>query len=398
MNQIRRSKKKTKKVAKTNSAKTPEQKLQQALEKLQRFNTKNQKLETDLLALKDRVAPIIQSAEEECIRANLDLAIKLASYFDKKTLAEYYREELFGWILQIREDILLNPYNSIANFQALDKAMEEAISTLHQHQDDKLEKKLRKQGCSDEEIQEVFNQKEEQDPTEEEIKQFFEDILSESLDDESEEENVIHDDLFGCEDEIPHDYDDDFFNFEDEIAKQFREEALAEKQIENLINGKAIKTLFRRIAKALHPDLAQNPEEKLERHHKMADLLKARDEKDLAAIFKHYTETVGEIPANIFGDNIHLTTKTIERQIDDLRDTYFILERDNPELLFFYDMFYAQTPSQERKKIESYRQNINEKTTSLIGLKKEIRNLNVLKQCLDERYRLHQLHEHEYWE
>lgn len=374
MNQIRRSKKKTKKVAKTNSAKTPEQKLQQALEKLQRFNTKNQKLETDLLALKDRVAPIIQSAEEECIRANLDLAIKLASYFDKKTLAEYYREELFGWILQIREDILLNPYNSIANFQALDKAMEEAISTLHQHQDDKLEKKLRKQGCSDEEIQEVFNQKEEQDPTEEEIKQFFEDILSESLDDESEEENVIHDDLFGCEDEIPHDYDDDFFNFEDEIAKQFREEALAEKQIENLINGKAIKTLFRRIAKALHPDLAQNPEEKLERHHKMADLLKARDEKDLAAIFKHYTETVGEIPANIFGDNIHLTTKTIERQIDDLRDTYFILERDNPELLF-YDMFYAQTPSQERKKIESYRQNINEKTTSLIGLKKKFGTL-----------------------
>ena len=54
--------------------------------------------------------------------------------------------------------------------------------------------------------------------------------------------------------------------------------------------------LFRRLARALHPDREQDEARKRDKHRLMSDCLRARDERDIDTLLSLYVEHVGELP------------------------------------------------------------------------------------------------------
>lgn len=164
-------------------------------------------------------------------------------------------------------------------------------------------------------------------------------------------------------------------------------------ELEKLLKSTSINKLFRRLAKALHPDLIQDETKKSERHHLMIELINARKNKDIVKIIVMYTEHVGEAPQDIFDGNYEQMTQLLKNQAEQLKQDKFNIIEENPRHAVIYNRFFDPSETKVKNKLQNHRKvlknNIRDikfvaaKLTSLKNLKPLLQDLNEQSMLMD---------------
>ena len=389
--QLRTRKNKQKKI-------TPQSRFNDALVKYQRIQKQNERFRDDLDTLVARVTPQIEAAENKRLQALTVLNHRLIPFMSKKTLPEYLRDELYEWIQENMEQIALNPFTQKDALDTLYEALDEHMDALQRTKSEKFLNKLRKQGHSEEELEEASRLVDAMHNSEsfEEFMASCENIFGEddnpeqetNSSDELDKQNVTED-MFGP-DESLFGNDTDFNEYiNSEYEDAFFEETEAEKrqqrQLTQLLKKSSITKLFRRIAKAIHPDLETDPALKKQKHQKMSQLIIARDEKDIALILQLYNEIIGDLPDEFSTDDYQALTKLLNHKIEELRDNKNAILAEKPQYGPYYEWFYAKNSHQEKQNISDFKAQLSRLSTNYILIASEITSIKSLRPFLEER-------------
>lgn len=122
---------------------TDAEQLNQALERMQRFEAQNASFASDFKAMFARVLPQIEPHEIKKLEAFNQLAVTLIPFFSKKTLPEYLREELHEWIQSLIYSVdIANPFADKIDTSATEALMREHLRQHTQDTDEKVLKKM----------------------------------------------------------------------------------------------------------------------------------------------------------------------------------------------------------------------------------------------------------------
>lgn len=179
-----------------------------------------------------------------------------------------------------------------------------------------------------------------------------------------------------------------FFDEEDfaEFNAQKAREAEKNKAAERLFKKTSINTMFRRIARILHPDLEMDPSKREEKHHLMSKLVKAREHQDIITLFQMHREFVSELPPAMEDDELERVTQLLQHQIHNLEcDKEKIIFQD-PQTAEVYSFFEGKTEKQIAKEIKARVQALKQSTYHSRMLVNHLRNLKKLKPLLEQRY------------
>lgn len=266
--------------------------------------------------------------------------------------------------------------------------MDETVNLFGQHIDkvkdiktEKLMNRLKKEGFANEDIQGA--------------QEFMDKLRKGELD--APEDSPFEDDFLGDFDEP---YQDDLFGDDASLFEEYDpteeaefeepgfyecEQEKREQELSRLLKATSINKLFRRIARAIHPDLVQDEQEKEQRHSQMSQLLQARDDKDITKILQMHKEVFGYQPEGIPEGDYDKLTRIINLKIQELRDKKDEAFGENPLYYHFYQAFGQKNAKQEARSIENYISSIQEEKMHYDQVRLSVRNLSDLRQFLDAR-------------
>lgn len=323
----------------------------------------NSELKTELDDLhkiyQERILPIEQLTAEPYIA----LAERLINFFSRKSLSKWQRYELGQWIFECIDHVQpLNPTKShelmtsykqvLADYLEVD--IEEIEQEMH-HQDDPLSN--------------LFDE--------------FDD-LEKAFNDTARNKNKnaeFQDDLFGFADDEAI-YEDSYETAEDFFADEFQEKT-AEK---NIFSDKWLRTIFRRTANALHPDKERNADRIKEKEELMTQLLIARDEKDVFSLLNLYMQHVDS-------DDLLVTDETMKNICQQLKEQKIQLTQERSQIFYenpmsaaLYKSIHNNNAKKRERNIELHIQRVKESTDEFSEFVTSLRNLEILKHYLRDRY------------
>lgn len=394
--QLRKQKKKRKTSA-------PASRFNDALAKYQRIQRQNARFRDELDALVERVTPQIANVEKERINATIALSYTLIPFISKKSLPEYLRDELHDWIQENIAHIAANPFATENELDEIYEHLNANMDALQRANAEKFLHKLRKQGHSEEEIEEAGKVMDAMNNAEsfEEFMAACENIFgedereatdAEEASEEPMEESFFTDDMFGFDDDL---FANDTNEYQDQDDIDDWQHATDtawdqhQRQLNQLLKKSSITKLFRRIAKAIHPDLEPDPKLKEHKHQQMSQLIIARDEKDIALILQIYKEVIGELPDEFSSTDYESLTKLLNYKIEELRDQKNAILHENPRYQAYYEWFYAKNQQQEKRNIASYKKEVELNVTNYLLLSVEITSIKTLRPFLEERRQMH---------
>ena len=227
------------------------------------------------------------------------------------------REELVEWVGEIIMRLATNPFVQYSHTDALRQLMDEQIHQLELNDSEKHRKKLLKKGFSEEEIDHMENinrqaneaiqarLKGEEAEIPEEIKDLFEEFFADF------ENDAINTPFDAVDDNTD---DDPFSAYQERFQEYVNQEDAKQKQkdseLSKLLKATPISQLFRKISRAIHPDLESDEALKQQKHEQMAKLIQAREQKDIPTILNMHLQHVGALPEGLFEGNFEKLTKS----------------------------------------------------------------------------------------
>lgn len=377
-----------KKPLKKNVPATPQSLFNEALERYQRFKNQNAKFADEIQDMMARILPQIEPCEMQLLQARYQLTEKIIPFMSKKTLPDYAREELRLWIFDNFEQLGATPFSSAIDIASLMQAYEHHTSLHIDNANEKLLKKMAKNGASEDEIDNIrsFAEKINNASTKEEHDALFEEVFGHlnTENDQNNEEDMTDDDdffesLFGddkafTEDESIDDTYNSYTNEEQELKK-----------LTKLFSQSAINKLFRRMSRALHPDLEQDPTKKEEKHHKMVALIDARDQKDIAYILQAYKEIFGQLPESFPEEDYTQLLPLIEHMIEKVKKQRQDVFDEIPFSEAAYKMFYDKIRKKENIKIKNHIKDLEGRAKKIQEETQKINNIPQLRECIAAR-------------
>ncbi|MFP9227662.1 hypothetical protein [Pectobacterium cacticida] len=370
-------KKVTNKTKKKQQPITPQEKFQHFWATIEKYQRQLVKLQRDQEALYARFQQDVLPLEHQYIQSVYDKTERLLSFADKKSLSKKQREMLFEWIEEELSRLQSYPFNSQLDMKPLaDRFISvasqytpppsnEDIAQFREALDAKFDFSS---AFSDDEISEMIRNP---------------DKLQAALEQLSQEWHSRNqqDSAFNAEED---DDDDDWQ--ESEYAETDDEESKRAASTDcNLLDTKHITLLYRRIAKALHPDREQDPAEKEKKHHLMTTLSQAKQENDIWTILTLYHQYVDASFA--FDERtIPAINTLLENRVNALKNALADQKHD-PSLpgMVWQEMGGATAKTRE-KKIAEHQQYLRESMANELAQTQSLRSLTVLKQYLAERY------------
>lgn len=379
--------KKSSKKSPSKAKKTPESLFYDALDRLKRIESQNNKVQENLTALITRVTPQIEPYELKKYHAITMLTLKLIPFLSKKTLPEYMRRVLHEWILDNMQALSYNPFHEKIDTTVIDILLQENIQKLQQNESEKFLKRLAKQGHSAEELaeaEELVNALNNSDSLDEFLKQTAKEFQDSDID-EDDMFDFDDDSLFGDEsiDNDLHDEDFDTHDYDNDWPED--NQAAQDAELAHLIKGTSINKLFRKIARAMHPDLEQDENKKREKHDQMARLLEAREQKDVAYILQLYTQIFGQLPGNFPQTDFAKLTKIINIKIEHAKQQKDDIIHSNPFHSAFHEWFSAPTKQKEALNIKDFIRESEEECYAYMELMHKITSIASLRNYLEMR-------------
>ena len=323
-------------------------KLWQEVKKKQARNEKlKQEMDALLATYTQKVMPVELEIEEPLIL----LARRLVEFASRKSLADWQRGELQDWIAETLHEI--SQYNA-AEAEAISNDYNQVIADYY-----------------DISVEELTGPPDIDDEIEATMREAFDSMT----DDEESPLDQDQDDLFGFDDE------DDLFGSEGVDPK-----ASVERK-EQPINEKWIRNLFRRTARALHPDKEQDPEQQHHKQKLMTQLLDARDQQDIMTMMMLYNEHAEEGELSLEPEEIESLCDLLRKQKDILDMDRMALINESPMHYGVHDKLYAISQKARDRKLKEHLDSVHASIKQKYKLVEYLRNLTNLKVVLEERYR-----------
>jgi hypothetical protein len=309
------------------------------------------------------------------------LAQRLIEFFTRKSLTQWQRHELSQWIIECINYIeLLNPEKS----RELTVSYQQVLANYLKIDVEDVEQQMNHGAGSLDEFFADFD-------TIEEAFQCFSDNFADNFAENPSKER-----------ENPKSgFQEELFGFSEDDPKVFRggpfEELFtpgikAEEQ--DLVNDQWLRSIFRRTANALHPDKERNEALRSEKQNLMAQLLAAREEKDVFSLLNLYMQYVE-------GSDLLITDETMGKLCAQLNKQKNQLTEEKQEILYespMYSELYKKLHSRNKKKreknIERHIRGVRESTQEMLEFVVSLRNLKILKIHLEHRYEEHFYEEH----
>lgn len=141
-----------------------------------------------------------------------------------------------------------------------------------------------------------------------------------------------------------------------------------------------IDTLFRRIAKAVHPDREQDETKKAQKHAIMSDCLNARNQGDIASLLTLYAEHVGDLPTTWSDESSGELVQALKIQLQKLENRASKLHTNDPLLQLILDRYLGYDTQDVTRRISAHESHLTEK---LQGLQQQRANLKTEDGFLD---------------
>lgn len=367
MSSLTRSKQKTKKQHRRKL--TKEEKFQRQWNKVQRLQKQNEKLKGEIAELVASVTEAVEAQEKAFTNTLYEQTLQLIKFVAKKTLPQYLREELVCWIEDNIEEIHHNPFARHLNMQVMHDTFLEALDDHLAIQKEKLQKKYA--GFDFDEGEAPWDEPEANQDDAISMEDMFEDLFAEFAADEDFDDDDLFEEFIGGFDEEGHAHEE-----------QLRKESQA---LDGLLKSSSINKLFRKVVRAIHPDLARDDAEREQKHNIMTRLTTARDNKDIVTILSMYTEYVGEPPTDLFAndlDKMILLLNYQEQQLEQQKDE--IVHAD-PWQSAIYNKFAAKNKAQFDRNVREHKQMLARQLKLQQSLNGELTSLAKLKPVLRER-------------
>lgn len=338
----------TNKAAKKRGKLSSQERFAREWKRVKSLQAQNLRLQQEVATFAANVIVKIAPAELEFAQANYQLAQKLLRFAERKSLNRWQREELLQWVQQILVGLDDQPFAAGLDVEALYLQLAEHISAL------------------------VDAQHAEQEPRDEEYERVQqEQNLAEAMD-ELLEELIEREDI----DAEAH----DAFASAEEASQQAQEQSLSQ-----LLKNSSINKMFRQIASAIHPDRENDPHRKLRRNAQMAELVRARDDKDIPAIFNLYEECVGASPFEVIGDDLEKVITLLKRQAARLRSDKEDIIYANPLHGAVYQRFYHRSQKKVDQAVDSHISRVKKEAQAHVRASRCITTLGRLKAVLEDR-------------
>ena len=358
-----------------NSASPEKSPLQKRFEKLWREvknkQRANAKLKNELAELHKTYHEIILPVEQMTEKPYTQLAQRLITFFGRKSLAQWQREELSEWIIECIEHIApLNPEKS-----------QELMTAYHQMLADFLVIDV-------EDLEEQMNHSVD---TLDELFAHFDDLrnaFQDSVETKDPPNAAFQEDLFGSVGNGEDRDTGDNPTFEDFFTNEGPLEKLRE---QNLFSDKWLRTIFRRTANALHPDKERNEARRKKKEGLMTELIITRQENDVFGLLNLYMQYVGSEDLLITHETMEKLCEQLKEQKDQLAEKKDQILYENPMTAALYEQFHNRSKKRRDKNIEHYIQRVQESTQALVEFVASLRNLTVLKRHLENRHQENRL-------
>ncbi|UZE96261.1 hypothetical protein [Alkalimarinus alittae] len=325
-------------------------KLWQEVKKKQARNEKlKQEMDALMATYTAKVMPVELGIEEPLIL----LARRLVDFASRKSLADWQRGELQDWIAETLHEV--SQYNA-AEADAISNDYNQVIADYY-----------------DISVEELTGPPEIEDDIDAAVREAFESMTTD------DETPIGQEDLFGLDD------DEDRAFFEHEAAGPKKS---ADRK-EQPINEKWIRNLFRRTARALHPDKEQDPAQRLHKQKLMTQLLDARDQQDIMTMMMLYNEHTEDGALSLESEEIENLCDLLEKQKDILDMDRVALIDESPMHYAVHDKLYAVSQKARDRKLKEHLDDVQASIKRKFKLVEYLRNLNNLKTVLEERYEDH---------
>lgn len=355
----RRKKQKSLAARQKHKAPTTKDAVNQELDRIRRLREKNARLEDDTRAFEQECVTTIREAEQEVLAAQIAQTHHLAGFLTRKTLAQWQRFELIDWIHDNLRDIASNPFHDPETVFELAKTIDQ----------------LRGLALPEEPPEDTI------DPSD-----LFGDDFDDELDDEFEQ-NDLDDEDFDSAGSHQGRHDNPGFDPNDaEDAEAEEAERRRRQSLDALLDTRSIKTLFRQLARQLHPDREPDAEKKLERDELMARAAQARDEHDLFTLLSMYQTHVGGSPFELLAEDEDTVLKILKAQSTELRQTQQDILHATPFRSFINEHFAGKTPAARKRKLAEHCKKARATADDYLATTHSIRSIPTLRPYLEQRY------------
>ncbi len=376
----------------------------------------NATFEQKLHKLVEQVAPILKNYEANSVAVMHQLIEKKIHFLGMKSLGRYNRDALSEWIedsfqviqaMQPEASDLFKSqvklYNqTLARFYDLDEQPEDHHSafSIEPDNDDDIPESLdelfeqlaqqfqAQQALDREEFLDSLNNQQQSLLDDADKIAAFDELQRQELEHEMEQMKAQFNEMKVSLDDDEFAADDDFdFNFDNEHANFSQEPPSSQKsdKLRQLLDGANISKMFRRIARALHPDREQDPEQQLIKQTLMAQAIQARDDGDIITIFDMYATYVDN--SELYFDDAQLDSinTLLKEQIKQLQHDKQKIIQATPRSYQCYEMFYAGSANKIALKVKLFEKDSKQEMADLKGLASALKNLKIMKQVIDER-------------
>lgn len=349
---------------------------------LERQEQRNRKLAVELDALVEHYQDRLRDIDRRQLDSLIRLAERLITFFTRKSLARWQREELGDWINE-----------TLQRIDRIDPAAAEPLAgdfrrALADHLD-----------MSEEEMQ---AQAEEFTETLEAVfEQMFAGSRTDGEDDEVWHTDGPQADLFEDLGFEFFDDDDDDSGFEDADDAPVNPDSAV--RTRRLMDGSWARSLFRRAAQALHPDRESDPGQRQHKQVLMQQLLAARDQADILTLLQLYAEGADSQELALAETEMHEACELMQARLEELEDAQEEIIHEHPLRSLVHEHFYSPVRKTREKRLQAWEAELHSDAQALSQLPGELRNLSILKVFLEQRQaerrysHLHDLDDPDFW-
>ena len=308
----------------------------------------------------------------------------LMSFLSRKSFTQWQKEELANWIESNLETLSTHPFGNadlandirneysdflVASAESNDKDIDLDEESLAEMRELCEEMFLGELSFSDEQLANFIR-----DP--ETFKQAFQAFLEAKHDEDDEG-------LFG-------DDSQDDYSTEEPYEEHSREEVQQQNKLKSLFNSSNLNKLYKILANRLHPDKERNEHLRAEKSELMAQLVKAKKDKDAYTIISMFHQFVPESELSLFDGNNQELSEALIKLLNEKLKT---LDQENHEQKYnssleslIWQKFSGRSKKIIQENIDCHLADLEDSHTRLNYYIHEVTTVKLLKEILSERY------------
>jgi hypothetical protein len=315
---------------------------------------RNDKLKLEMDELVQVYNKTVLPKEKEYEQPLCALIEKLITFYTRKSLAAWQRDQLERWFTEVLNQ--LGQYNP-------EKAEHYASKFDQAFVDHK--------GIS---LQDLEN-------NEAKFEAELEAMMAEMKNkDEQQTSSNQQDNTFGFNNDA-----DAKASFDDFDSENAFNQADTNPRTSQLINEKWIRNLFRRTARALHPDKEQDPVKREHKQALMSELLNARDTQDVMTMMLMYNQHVDDSELVLGEDEMQSLCGMLQEQHHELDEARWDIIQQSPLHESLHETLHAATKKTRDKKLKQHLENVQDGIDYQFEVVSHLRNLARLKELLEDR-------------